>query len=92
MFMFFYFGWRLSFDRKELEESGRNTLILIMPEKNPKQLDPRRDDGHELETQIILRIPEVCAICLYICLSDKVMFSRSQPKFCEKPSKRVQTL
>lgn len=30
-----------------------------MPEKNSKQLDQRRDDGVELETQFIMRMPEV---------------------------------
>lgn len=30
-----------------------------MPEKNSKQVDTRRDDGVELETQFILRMPEV---------------------------------
>lgn len=30
-----------------------------MPEKNSKQGDQRRDDGVELETQFILRMPEV---------------------------------
>lgn len=29
-----------------------------MPEKTTKQIEVRRDDGVELETQFILRVPE----------------------------------